>query len=127
MSDGIEKLLYGLKIKWFSSPSEIVPCMFYINHKNTKLINFVEPGVRRVYEVSLANITTLNFGKNNGNFIAKPENSEAKKIPEGRCMTIRLSKDFYDLIFDNENDLLLFIAGIMAFFTDTYLEKDKEE
>jgi hypothetical protein len=123
----VEKLRYGFKAMQFVSNSQINSCVFYINHKNFKVINYCVPGVKRVEEIIMSNITSINFGKNNGNFIERPEHDDVKKIHENRCLTIRLSKDFIDLIFDYENDLNNFVSAMAAFFTDNYIEKECEE
>ena len=74
----------------------------------------------------MANITAINFGKSNGLFIEKPTNLEVNKISENRCLTIRLSKDYIDLIFDSESDLVHFCAGAMSFYTYNFIEKEDE-
>ncbi len=121
--DGIEKLLYGMRVKNLAYPTKIKSCIFYINHKNAKIIDYVVPGVKRIDQINMVDITSINFGKNNGNFVEKPENKDVKKIDEDRCLTIRLSKDFIDLIFESSDDLTNFCAGVLAFFTGHYLDK----
>lgn len=72
-------------------------------------------------------ISSINFGKNNGNFCEKHNNQQVKECPELYCLTIRLSKDFIDLIFKNEQDLICFCTAMYAFSTDTFMDKENDE
>lgn len=119
-------LTYGMKVKLFPIPTLIQDCVLYINHINPKIINYCVPRVKRIEEINMLNITAINFGKDNGNFICNPPNKEIAKIPAERCLTIRSSKDFIDLIFDTETHLYNFCSGLVSFFTEDYLDEDPE-
>ena len=81
---------------------------------------------KRIEELNMVNITTVNFGKHNGNFTEKPEHPDVKKVDENRCLTIRQSKDILDLVFDSADDLNSFCCAMKMFQEDEYVEKDDE-
>jgi len=83
-----------MKIKHYVDLTTLKTCVFFINHKNPKVVNYCVPGITRIEELNMVNITTINFGKSNGNFTEKPEHPDVLKANENRCLTIRQSKDF---------------------------------
>jgi len=117
-----------MKVKYYENIITVHNCVFYINHKNYKVINYCIPGRKRLYEINMVNITSINFGKNNGNFVDKTlANREVKNVDENRCLTIRISKDFLDLIFESQSDLISFCVALMSFYTDNYIEKEEDD
>jgi hypothetical protein len=116
-----------MKVKHFILPTKVNNCVFYLNHKNSKAVNFCSPGNRRIDEINMIDITSVNFGKDNGNFIDRTDNKDVSKILKNRCLTMRLGKDFIDLIFESEKEMVMFCTAIVAFFEDTYTDEDNQE
>ena len=113
--DALNAIIYGINCMKIKQGKAKNIQIFQIDTR-PQIISLADKNEEQVEEIDITNIIAVSFDMNNENINSFKVNTPLIPIEPHSYIQILINKMIYDFIFDNENDLCLFIAGIIHLY-----------
>jgi hypothetical protein len=102
---------------------EVLQNTFFVSHKDSVVIEYVEKGKKVTGRLEISKITQIEFGNIRGNFVKIAKN-KLSEYNTNLCLTLSLNTRTIDIIFFKSFDLKDFCFAIVSLWEG---EKEKGE
>ena len=113
--DALNAIIYGINCMKIKQGKAKNIQIFQIDTR-PQIISLADKIEEKVEEIDITNIIAVSFDINNENINSFKVNTPLIPIEPHSYIQILINKMIYDFIFENENDLCLFIAGIIHLY-----------